>query len=171
MQAVRESNCRAWLPLGGLSVLLLLSGSVTAQQSVAENIMPVGHVCLAGQSCADNPPGAGTGTGVEPAAAVSLAPETGSASTTAAATVAAPAVASFDAAASYQQNCFACHASGAAGAPLLGDQEAWAARLDEGMEAVMINVINGLNAMPPRGLCIDCSDENLRAIVAYMLEQ
>ena len=77
----------------------------------------------------------------------------------------------FDAAAVYQQSCFACHASGAAGAPLLGDAEAWAARTEKGMEAVMGNVINGFNAMPAKGMCMDCSDADLKAIVDFMIAQ
>ena len=78
---------------------------------------------------------------------------------------------SFDAAAAYQQSCFACHASGAAGAPLLGDAAAWAIRTEKGMEAVMSNVINGFNAMPAKGMCMDCSDADLKAIVDFMIAQ
>ena len=77
----------------------------------------------------------------------------------------------FDAAAAYQQSCFACHASGAAGAPLLGDADAWAVRTEKGMEAVMRTVINGFNAMPAKGMCMDCSDADLKAIVDFMIAQ
>jgi cytochrome c5 len=87
------------------------------------------------------------------------------------AAVTEPAAAAFDAAAAYQMSCFACHATGAAGAPLVGDQDAWSERIDKGMDVVMANVVNGINAMPPRGLCVDCSDDDLQALVDYMLEQ
>ena len=53
----------------------------------------------------------------------------------------------------------------------VGDEAAWNERLEKGMDAVMANVLNGINAMPARGLCADCSDEDLRAIVDYMIEQ
>lgn len=79
----------------------------------------------------------------------------------------------FDAAAKYMASCFACHSTGAAGAPKVeaGAYDAqWAPRLEKGMEAVMSNVINGQGAMPAKGLCFDCTDENLQAIVNYMIE-
>ena len=43
--------------------------------------------------------------------------------------------------------------------------------MEKGMDAVMANVINGINAMPARGLCMDCTDNELRAIVDYMIAQ
>lgn len=78
----------------------------------------------------------------------------------------------FDVEATYMMSCFACHSTGAAGAPKVGpgNAEAWAPRMEKGMEAVMANVINGLNTMPPKGLCFTCSDEDLAALVTYMVE-
>lgn len=69
----------------------------------------------------------------------------------------------------YNTKCMACHASGAAGAPKLGDKEAWAPRIATGMDAMVASVINGKNAMPPKGGCMDCSDEDLAAAVEYMV--
>ena len=77
----------------------------------------------------------------------------------------------FDAAGAYQMSCNACHGTGAAGAPMLGDAGAWEARLEKGMDALMSNVINGVGAMPARGICMTCSDDDLQAIVDYMLAQ
>ncbi|MCB1683255.1 MAG: c-type cytochrome [Pseudomonadales bacterium] len=71
----------------------------------------------------------------------------------------------------YNQFCFACHASGVGGAPLFADAEAWAPRIAKGMDALMATTLNGLGAMPPRGTCMNCSDEELQAAVDYMLEQ
>ena len=68
-------------------------------------------------------------------------------------------------------SCMACHMTGAAGAPKLGDEAAWNERLEKGMDAVMANVMSGINAMPARGLCANCSDEDLHAIVEYMVSQ
>ena len=41
----------------------------------------------------------------------------------------------------------------------------------KGMDAVMVNVVNGVNAMPPKGLCMTCSDDNLGTLVSYMISQ
>jgi cytochrome c5 len=69
----------------------------------------------------------------------------------------------------YNGACAACHATGAAGAPKTGDSGAWAARVEKGMETLVKHVINGYNAMPARGLCADCSDQEIADSVAYMV--
>lgn len=71
----------------------------------------------------------------------------------------------------YDQFCFACHAAGVGGAPLLGDVAQWEPRIAKGMETLMASTINGINAMPAKGTCMNCSDEELQAAVDYMLEQ
>jgi cytochrome c5 len=71
----------------------------------------------------------------------------------------------------YMKACVACHATGVAGAPKLGDKEAWAPRIATGMDALMNSAINGKNVMPPRGTCASCSDEELKAAVEYMVSQ
>jgi len=78
----------------------------------------------------------------------------------------------FNAETTYMASCFACHSTGAAGAPKVGDgnAEAWAPRLEKGMDAVVTNAINGLNTMPPKGLCFTCTDDDLRALVQYMVD-
>jgi cytochrome c5 len=77
----------------------------------------------------------------------------------------------FDVEATYMMSCFACHSTGAAGAPKVGpgNADAWASRIEKGMDAVVANAINGLNSMPPKGLCFTCSDEDLAALVSYMV--
>ena len=77
----------------------------------------------------------------------------------------------FDVEATYMMSCFACHSTGAAGAPKVGpgNADAWAPRMEKGMEAVVANAINGLNTMPPKGLCFTCSDADLAAVVEYMV--
>ena len=69
----------------------------------------------------------------------------------------------------YNAKCMACHASGAAGAPKLGDNAAWAPRIATGMDAMVANVTNGKNAMPPMGTCTDCSADDIKAAVEYMV--
>ncbi|UYG07697.1 c-type cytochrome [Halomonas sp. M4R1S46] len=66
--------------------------------------------------------------------------------------------------------CAACHASGAAGAPMIGDAEAWAPRIDKGIEALYESAINGIGAMPPKGGAT-LPDEEVKAIVDYMVSQ
>ena len=70
----------------------------------------------------------------------------------------------------YNSNCMACHSTGAAGAPKLGDASAWSVRLDKGIETVYANAINGINAMPAKGLCMSCSDDEVNAVVDYIVE-
>lgn len=69
----------------------------------------------------------------------------------------------------YDTKCAVCHANGVAGAPKLGDKEAWAPRIATGEEALMTSVINGKNAMPPKGTCMDCSDADLKSAMDYLI--
>ena len=78
----------------------------------------------------------------------------------------------FNAQQKYMASCFACHSTGAAGAPKVGAgmSAEWEPRLEKGLDAVVQNAINGINTMPAKGLCFDCTDEDLRAIVEYMID-
>jgi len=68
-------------------------------------------------------------------------------------------------------NAFAtCHSIGLAGAPKFADLASWGDRPDEGIEHLTETVKNGLNGMPPMGMCMDCTDEELTAGVQYMLD-
>ena len=70
----------------------------------------------------------------------------------------------------YASNCQSCHNIGVAGAPKMGDVAAWADRLTKGVETVYANAINGIGAMPAKGTCMDCSDDDIIATIDYMLE-
>lgn len=70
----------------------------------------------------------------------------------------------------YDTFCFACHATGVSDAPKLGDVEAWAPRIAKGMDELRATTINGLNIMPPKGTCMACSDEEMDAVVTYMVD-
>ncbi len=172
---------------GRVSVLVLLAWALlphsVSAQNVADNIRPVGSICLAGQACVGSIAGvmiegsaeAGVADAAEPAMQVEATDAVAEAAVAPAADAASmemAAVASdFDAAAAYQMSCNACHGTGAAGAPMLGDAGVWGARMEKGMDALMSNVINGVGAMPARGICMTCSDDDLQAIVDYMLAQ
>lgn len=70
----------------------------------------------------------------------------------------------------YNTYCTACHGTGVAGAPKLGDAVAWSERLAKGVDQVYAAAINGVGAMPARGTCSDCSDDEMKAVVDYILE-
>jgi len=71
----------------------------------------------------------------------------------------------------YQKKCMACHASGVAGAPKTGDSGAWTARIAErGIEGLYTSAIKGRNAMPPKGTCFDCSDDQIKQVVDLMVK-
>lgn len=72
----------------------------------------------------------------------------------------------------YSKMCFACHDSGVGGAPKIGDQTVWAERIAQGNEALYKHALEGYQGktgyMPPKGGCMDCSDEQVKAAVDYL---
>jgi len=64
----------------------------------------------------------------------------------------------------------ACHGTGAGGAPKMGDKAAWAPRIKQGADTLHKHAIAGLNAMPPKGLCMTCSDDEVIAAVDYIVK-
>lgn len=68
----------------------------------------------------------------------------------------------------YLQSCYSCHHRGANSAPRTGSASDWAPRLAKGMDILLRNTTTGLNAMPPRGMCMDCSDDDYRALIKFM---
>lgn len=69
----------------------------------------------------------------------------------------------------YKKGCFACHATGAANAPKLGDNAQWVKRLEQGLETLVANAINGKGAMPAKGGLADLTDDDIEGAVLYML--
>jgi cytochrome c5 len=68
----------------------------------------------------------------------------------------------------YSKTCAICHAAGVAGAPKTGMPAEWEDRLAKGQEVLLKSMNEGLNAMPPKGMCMDCSDEEFMDLVKYM---
>ncbi|MEN8205156.1 MAG: c-type cytochrome [Pseudomonadota bacterium] len=147
--------------MGGLTVfaiiLVILAGKLTSgvsddkpEEIVLENIKPVGQVYIAGESEPEADPAADTAVAAGGDSA-STGPRSGE-----------------DV---YNSKCMACHATGAAGAPKLGDVALWAPRIAAGMDSMMANAIKGLNAMPPKGLCMACSDEELQGAIEYIVSK
>lgn len=71
----------------------------------------------------------------------------------------------------YQQACAACHDTGAAGAPTIGELGDWEARFDKGTDELVQSTVDGMGAMPPMGGCRDCDEDDIRAVVEYIMEQ
>ena len=150
-----------------LALLMLLGAGCSEKETTAvEEVAPA----QAPQSA--EPEAAPAAEAPEPTAEPEAAPAAETAAPAAAESQAAdePAAA-VDGQKVYQAACQACHAAGVAGAPKLGDKEAWAPRIAKGEDALFASVNNGLNAMPPKGACMSCSEDDLRAAVEYMVEQ
>jgi cytochrome c5 len=113
---------------------------------IASRISPVGEVCVQGDnSCGSAPAMAAAG---------------GDAG-------------GIDGEAIYNNACVACHSSGAAGAPIVGNVEQWAPRIAKGAEALHSSGVNGVagTGMMAKGGRADLSDEQVIAAVDYMIEQ
>ncbi|NNG24232.1 c-type cytochrome [Telluria aromaticivorans] len=68
----------------------------------------------------------------------------------------------------YAAVCAACHDSGAAGAPKLGDSGAWSARLAQGYDTVVKHAIEGIRAMPAKGGNPDLDNLEVERAVVYL---
>ena len=75
----------------------------------------------------------------------------------------------------YKKHCVACHGTGVAGSPKLGDKTAWSTRLTQGNEVMSQHAIKGYKGetgyMPPKGGFMALSDEEISQTVMYMVSQ
>jgi cytochrome c5 len=71
--------------------------------------------------------------------------------------------------AAYKATCMACHGSGVMNAPKVGDKAAWKPRIAKGKPAVYNNAIKGFNMMPARGGNPALKDDEVKAVVDYMI--
>ena len=127
-----------------LAACLLVSVNVVADSvsdAIAERIKPAGEVCIQGEDC-----------GVAGAAAAA----TGGDQVRSGEDV-------------YNTACSACHGTGAGGAPKHGDTGAWVDRIAQGNDVLYEHAIKGFNGMPAKGLCMDCSDDELQLAVDYIV--
>src|SRR5690554_5030768 len=137
--------------MGCLATLSLtaVAASVQAEvdrDAIAERLRPVGELCLQGEDCGTAAAASG-GNGASGGAASSI-----------------------DGSAIYNQVCMACHETGAAGAPVRGNEDNWAGRIDQGWDTLLDHSINGFNAMPARGGNPNLSDDEVAAATAYLVE-
>ncbi len=109
------------------------------RQEIVERIKPFGDVCVTGDSCAGAAPMVASG---EPRSGEGV----------------------------YNTYCTACHTTGVLNAPLRDDKSAWDAKLAAAgsYDKLLANAINGINAMPPKGTCMDCSDDEISLAIQYM---
>lgn len=68
----------------------------------------------------------------------------------------------------YAAVCAACHDSGAAGAPKVGDNGAWSARLAQGYDTLVKHAIEGIRAMPAKGGNPDLDNVEVARAVVFM---
>jgi cytochrome c5 len=116
--------------------------SQLAPRDVAERIAPVGKVSFGGAGEMAEMP--------EPVEVAAAAPQTGEEV--------------------YQATCVACHSTGAAGAPKVGDVASWQLRADQGMNVLLDSSINGKGLMQPRAGIPSLSDDDLANAIKYMLD-
>lgn len=122
-------------------IALCVPAAVIAE-SLEDRLKPVGEVCMAGDPCAADAPAAASASGPRSGTAI------------------------------YSTSCATCHNTGAAGAPTLEDSDAWETRLAErGKDGLYSSAINGFKGMPAKGLCMDCTEEELHAAVDFMLAE
>jgi cytochrome c5 len=121
------------------------------QAAVAERIRPVGDVYLPGEEAAAAAPTAATVSEPEPVAAALSGPQV------------------------YNSACLACHGAGIGGAPVLGNAEVWAPRIEQGLDVLKEHAIKGYQGsagyMPAKGGRTDLSDEEVANAVDYMVSE
>jgi len=68
----------------------------------------------------------------------------------------------------YDRACQVCHSVGVAGAPKAHDVAAWEPRLALGLDALVATVKTGKGAMPPGGMCMDCTEQDYKDAIEFM---
>ena len=66
--------------------------------------------------------------------------------------------------------CQSCHDSGIMDAPKFGSLEDWVPRIESGIDNLLMVAIAGKGGMPPKGACMDCSDNELKSAIQYMID-
>jgi cytochrome c5 len=70
----------------------------------------------------------------------------------------------------YNKACIACHSVGVLGAPKFQNAGDWTPRISQGFDTLWQHAIKGFNAMPPKGTCGDCTDDEIKAAIEHMIE-
>ena len=108
-----------------------------------------------------------------PAATIVAAAPAAAAAPIAAATSATTAAAKPDGKKIWEANCAACHGTGLAGAPKIGDKALWAPRIAQGINVLYTHALGGFTGksgvMPPKGGNLSLPDPEIKAAVDYMV--
>ena len=75
----------------------------------------------------------------------------------------------------YDNVCASCHMYGTAGSATMVDFKFWDKSAGKGVDIILNNVIDGykgkFGVMPPKGNCLSCSDEDIKASVSYIFKE
>lgn len=121
------------------------------QAAVAERIRPFGDVYMPGEEQLSASPKVQTAANPEPVATAMTGPQV------------------------YNSACIACHGNGVGGAPVVGDNPAWSARIAQGNNVLYDHAINGFQGsagvMIAKGGRLDLSDKEIQDAVDYMITE
>ena len=122
--------------------LWAVSAQAATNDDIAKRLEPVGQVCVQGQECkgyGSRSDRGGGGGAKTPDEVIA-------------------------------KHCNACHGTGLLGAPKIGDTAAWKERADHqgGLDGILAKAITGINSMPPKGTCADCTDDELKGAIQKM---
>ena len=70
-----------------------------------------------------------------------------------------------------EASCAKCHATGANGAPKIGDRKAWASRSSQGLSGLTEHALKGIREMPAHGGNLTLSDFEIKRAVTYMVNR
>lgn len=75
----------------------------------------------------------------------------------------------------YNEACLICHGAGVGGAPIVGDVDAWSARIAQGNDLLYQHAVEGFTGstgfMPAKGARMDLTDDEVIAAVDYMVSE
>lgn len=72
----------------------------------------------------------------------------------------------------YNRSCISCHSVDGAGAPLTGHSIEWNRRMKlRGEDGLMASTVNGLEGMPAMGMCADCSEDDFKILISFMMTE
>ena len=67
--------------------------------------------------------------------------------------------------------CSKCHATGAQGAPKIGDKQAWSKRASQGLSSLTDHALTGIRQMPSHGGSPDLTDLEIKRAITHMVNQ
>ena len=142
--------------VGAMKLSDMTQGVYTAdteeyQLAITERIQPLGNVLMPGEEASVGDPVVAEAEQPPPVEAALSGPQV------------------------YNEACLICHGAGVGGAPILGDADAWSARIAQGSETLYQHALEGYTGqagyMPAKGGRVDLSDDEVRGAVDYMVSE